>query len=423
MEDLFTDAYLDLFRRLLIALALGFLIGLERGWSKRELEPGRRIAGIRTFGLIGLLGALTMVLARESNLWVIALSFGGLGVLVAAVTHVEAQRTGEYGITTEVAVFIAFVLGALVMTPHVKLAAAAAVITAVILGTKPVLHAWIRRLAPEEIHAVFKLLLISVVLLPVLPDRTFDPWDALNPYEIWWMVVLISAISFLGYFAIKIAGPGRGVLLTGLLGGLVSSTAVTLNLSRLSHLQSEAPRLLAAGIVIASTTMFLRVVLVAAVLRPPLAGVLFLPLLAMTLLGYVSAWWLMRRETARTGPRIQLRNPFELNTALGFGLFLAFILWLTQVLRREIGEMGIYLTAALSGLTDVDAITLSLARLAQDPALLDTAALGILLAALVNTAVKGAIAAVLGGRRLGILVGGIFALQAVLGVVVFLVRG
>ncbi len=423
MEDLFTDAYLDLFRRLLIALALGFLIGLERGWSKRELEPGRRIAGIRTFGLIGLLGALTMVLARESNLWVIALSFGGLGVLVAAVTHVEAQKTGEYGITTEVAVFIAFVLGALVMTPHVKLAAAAAVITAVILGTKPVLHAWIRRLAPEEVHAVFKLLLISVVLLPVLPDRAFDPWNALNPYEIWWMVVLISAISFLGYFAIKIAGPGRGVLLTGLLGGLVSSTAVTLNLSRLSRPQSEAPRLLAAGIVIASTTMFLRIVLVTAVLRPPLAGVLFPAMLAMTLLGYVSAWWLMHRETERTGPRIQLRNPFELNTALGFGLFLAFILWLTQVLRQWIGAAGIYLTAAFAGLTDVDAITLSLARLAQNPALLDTAALGILLAALVNTAVKGAIAAVLGGRRLGILVGGIFALQAVLGVVVFLVRG
>jgi len=146
-------------------------------------------------------------------------------------------------------------------------------------------------------------------------------------------------------------------------------------------------------------------------------------LLAMTLLGYVSAWWLMRRETARTGPRIQLRNPFELNTALGFGFFLALILWLTQVLRREIGEMGIYLTAALSGLTDVDAITLSLARLAQDPALLDTAAVGILLAALVNTAVKGAMAAVLGSRRLGILVGGTFALQAVLGVAVFLVWG
>ncbi len=423
MEDLFTDAYLDLFRRLLVALALGFLIGLERGWSKRKLEPGRRIAGIRTFGLIGLLGALTMVLARESNLWVIALSFGGLGVLVAAISHVEAQKTGEYGITTEVAVFIAFVLGALVMTPHVKLAAAAAVITAVILGTKPVLHAWVRGLAPEEIHAVFKLLLISVVLLPVLPDRTFDPWDALNPYEIWWMVVLISAISFLGYFAIKIAGPGRGILLTGLLGGLVSSTAVTLNLARLARLQSETPRLPAAGIVIASTTMFLRIVLVTGVLRPSLAGVLFLPLLAMTLLGYVSAWWLLRRETARTGPRIQLRNPFELNTALGFGLFLAVILWLTQVLRREIGEMGIYLTAALSGLTDVDAITLSLARLAQDPALLDTAALGILLAALVNTAVKGTMAAVLGGSRLGILVGETFALQAVLGVAVFLVWG
>ncbi|BCX81043.1 hypothetical protein MIT9_P0621 [Methylomarinovum caldicuralii] len=418
MED-----YLILFRNLLIALALGFLIGLERGWSKRELEPGRRIAGIRTFGLIALLGALTMLLARESSLWVITLAFAGLGVLIAAVTYVEAQKTGEYGITTEVAAFIAFVLGALTMTPHVKLAAAAAVITTIVLGTKPVLHAWIRRLSPEELQAVFKLLLISVVLLPILPNRTFDPWNALNPYEIWWMVVLISAISFLGYFAIKIAGPGRGVLLTGLLGGLVSSTAVTLNLSRLARLQPGSERLLAGGIVIASTTMFVRILIVTLLLRPLLTEYLAAPLLAMTAAGYLGTWQLVRRrdgQAAVSGAQSGLRNPFELDTALGFGLFLAFILWLTQVLRQWIGEAGVYLTAVLSGLTDVDAITLSLTRLAEDPALLAVAVRGILLAAVVNTLVKGGMAAVIGGWRLGTAVGGVFLGQIAVGIAILL---
>ncbi len=425
MKAIFTDPYFDLFRRLLVALALGFLIGLERGWSKRELEPGRRIAGIRTFGLISLLGALTMVLGRESGIWVIALAFGGLGVLMASATFVEAQKTGEYGITTEVAAFIAFVLGALAMTPHVQLAAAAAVIATIILGTKPVLHEWVRKLAPEEIYAVFKLLLISVVLLPILPNRTFDPWNALNPYEIWWMVVLISAISFLGYFAIKIAGAGRGILLTGLLGGLVSSTAVTLSLSRLANQQPESCRLLAAGVVIASTTMFLRVLVVATLLRPSLALLLAPPLVAMTLTGCLGAWWLVRHPGKQSvaQPFIRLRNPFEFNTALGFGAFLAFILWLTQVLRLWIGKAGIYLTAAISGLTDVDAITLSLARLAEDPAFLITAERGILLAAVVNTMVKGGMTATIGGRYLGIHIGRIFTFQIAAGVAVLLLQG
>ena len=418
MED-----YLNLFRNLVIALALGFLIGLERGWAKRELEPGRRIAGIRTFGLIALLGGLTVVLGQVSSLWIVAVAFGGLGLLVALVTLVEAQKTGEYGITTEVAALIAFVLGALAMTPYVKLAAAAAVITTIVLGTKPVLHAWLRRLTPEEIHAVFKLALISVVLLPVLPDRTFDPWHALNPYRIWWMVVLISAISFSGYFAIKIAGPGRGILLTGLLGGLVSSTAVTLNLARLARQRACHPRLLAAGIVVASTTMFLRILVITALLRPSLAVALAPPLTVVGATGYLGVWGLVRRQTTVSPENvIELRNPFELDTALGFGAFLAFILWLTQALRQWIGEAGIYLTAAVSGLTDVDAITLSLAQLAADPTLLTVAARGILLAAAVNTLVKGGMAAVIGGRGLGAAVNAIFACQIAVGGAVLLLQ-
>ncbi len=392
------ETYLTLFGNLLVALAIGFLIGLERGWSKRELEPGRRIAGIRTFGLISLLGGLTMLLGRESSIWVIALAFGGLGLLVASAAFIEAQRTGEYGITTEVAAFIAFILGALAMTPHAKLAAATAVITAIILGTKPLLHQWVRKLEAEEIYAVFKLLLISVVMLPILPRRAYDPWGAFNPYEIWWMVVLISAISFVGYFAVKIAGGGRGILLTGMLGGLVSSTAVTLSLSRMAKATPEGHRIFAAGVIAASTTMFPRILIIAGLLRPQLSELLLGPILWVTVIGYLFVWWLVRGQVHRTSKaKLQLQNPFEFGVALRFGLFLAVILWLTQILKDWMGRVGIYLTAAVSGITDVDAITLSLAKLAEDPAMLRIAAVGILLAAAVNTVVKAGMTVFIAG--------------------------
>jgi len=288
------EQYLQLFRNLALALALGFLIGLEQGWSKRELEAGRRIAGVRTFGLISFLGALTMLLSLVVNQWVIALAFGGLGILIASIATIEAHKTGEYGITTEVAALIAFVLGALAMTQYAILAAASAVITTVVLGTKPVLHAWIRKLAPAEIHAVFNLLLISVVMLPILPNHTYDPWQAFNPYEIWWMVVLISAISFVGYFAVKMIGAGRGILLTGMFGGLASSTAVTLSLSKLAKVSKGGEQIFAAGVIAASTTMFPRILLVSAIFRPALAEKLFLPVLLAALSGYASVWWLLR---------------------------------------------------------------------------------------------------------------------------------
>ena len=392
------ETYLTLFGNLLVALAIGFLIGLERGWSKRELEPGRRIAGIRTFGLISLLGGLTMLLGRESSIWVIALAFGGLGLLVASAAFIEAQRTGEYGITTEVAVFIAFILGALAMTPHAKLAAATAVITAIILGTKPLLHQWVRKLEAEEIYAVFKLLLISVVMLPILPRRAYDPWGAFNPYEIWWMVVLISAISFAGYFAVKIAGGGRGILLTGMLGGLVSSTAVTLSLSRMAKATPEGHRIFAAGVIAASTTMFPRILIIAGLLRPQLSELLLGPIVLVTAIGYLFVWWLVRGQVHRASKaKLKLQNPFEFGVALRFGLFLAMILWLTQILKDWMGLAGIYLTAAVSGITDVDAITLSLAKLAEDPAMLRIAAVGILLAAAVNTVVKAGMTVFIAG--------------------------
>lgn len=181
-----------------IALAIGLLIGMERGWKSRGLEEGQRIAGIRTFGLIGLAGGTSALLARELGWPVVAAGLISTAGLMIVAYGLKRQEGEDMGITTNVAAVLAFLLGALAVEGDHSLAAAAAVVTALLLGFKPVLHHWLQRLQPEELYATLKLLLISVVLLPILPDRGFGPWEALNPYRIWLMVVMITGISFAG---------------------------------------------------------------------------------------------------------------------------------------------------------------------------------------------------------------------------------
>ncbi|RME32548.1 MAG: DUF4010 domain-containing protein [Gammaproteobacteria bacterium] len=247
---------LTMLGRLALATALGLLIGLERGWSQRAAREGARLAGLRTFALVGLLGALAGEAGTAGAAWFPALVFLGLTALVIAGHLVEARQTEDYGLTTEIALLVTYVLGLSVSQGHLLTASSVAVVVTILLGMKPQLHRWLQRLEPVEIHALMQLALISVVLLPVLPDRGFGPWEALNPYRIWLMVVLISAISFAGYFATRIAGPRRGLMLTALGGGLASSTAVTLNYARLGREQQALQGLLAAGVLAASTTMF-----------------------------------------------------------------------------------------------------------------------------------------------------------------------
>lgn len=407
--------YLIEFRGLLVALSLGLLIGLERGWSERSGEEGSRVAGIRTFGLISLLGALWQLLSVENTRWLVALAFVAFSLLIAVSSFLEIKQKGDYSITTPVAALIAFGLGALAMSPHLKLAAAAAVIVAVLLGLKPVLHGGLRKLEPQELAAILKLLLISCVLLPILPDDTIDPWNTFNPYEVWWMVVAISGISFAGYFAIKLAGPSRGILLTGLLAGLVSSTAATLSMSRMANTQPALQRLLAAGITIASTTMFLRILLVVSFVQPALIRVLLWPLLPMILSGYAAAAWLVRdQRTIILTSALELKNPFEFGMALRFGAMLGVIMILTQWLQDAYGHAGVLLLAGVSGISDVDAITLSIARLSVSHFSVEAGALAILLAAAVNTVVKCGLAVVIGrGTMARILIATFLAMLAI----------
>jgi len=396
----------QVFYHLGVALAIGLLIGTERGWKERGAGEGQRVAGVRTYGLIGLLGGGVVLLAEHLGPLLAGLAFVGLAGALATVYVVNLRRQDDVGITSLVAGLLTFVFGGLAAAGEVAVAAACAVVTTLLLSYKPLLHQWVGALESKELRAGIKLLLISVVLLPILPDRGYGPWQVLNPYTIWWMVVLIAAISFVGYFAIKIGGARRGTVFTGLFGGLASSTALTLHFARLARHDDGIMPLLAMGILLACGTMFARMLVIAAVVHPPLLPALAVPALVMALLVYGPAlvYWRLKKRM-ETGAAQSLKNPLQLRAALGFGLLLGLVMLLGRALEEWFGELGVLALAAASGVADVDAITLSLARMSSEDLALRVAVAGMVIAAAVNGLAKAGIAAAVGGRRVGLQVG------------------
>lgn len=385
-----------------LALALGLLLGLERGWRGRNVREGGRVAGIRTFALLGLLGGMLMLLARESDVLLLPMGFLGVAIILAVAHRFESRRDEDAGITTLVAALLAFTLGALAVAGHELAAVIVAVVTALILDAKTRLHGFLARLSEVELLAIFKLLLISVVVLPFLPNRGFGPGGVLNPFEIWWLVVLIAALSSIGYFAMRLVGPGRGLLLTGALGGLASSTALTLSFARMHRRSAALSAPLSIGILLACAMMFPRVWLETVLVAPELAPLLVAPLLTMTVLPAAGLLYRPSRMTAPGGTEqeVTLGNPFEMRTALGFGALLVIVMLLSHFGRQLFGDAGVYLVAAVAAVGDVDAITLSLARESTRGLDAEVAQRAIVLSAAVNTVTKGAIAALIGGPRL-----------------------
>ena len=315
----------------------------------------------------------------------------------------QRRVSADVSITSLITMLLTFVLGTLATLDHVNLAVAAAVVTTLLLRFKDVLHGWLKKLEERELHAALQLLLISAVLLPVLPDRGYGPWQALNPYEIWWMVVLIASISFIGYFTMKIAGPGKGVILTGLTAGMASSTALTLHFSRLAQKQGDMKNLLAAGILVACGTMFPRIVLISSLINPALFNALIVPMMVMTLLTLFSAAIIWHKSVDQSPSELtHLINPLELKPALFFGALLVLVILLGKAAIHFFGEAGLYLLAAASGIADVDPINLTLSRMSITDLPLDVAVLGIVIASSTNTLVKAVLAISVGGLGLGI---------------------
>ena len=405
----------DLFRRLALALALGLLIGTERSWHGRAGEEGSRVAGVRTFGLMSLLGGLWGAVAAELN--------GGstsengvplglslmLGIVFAAFAGTTAffrLRAGgerqDYGMTTLIAAYATFALGLLAVIGNMVVAAATAVVITTLLSLKQPLHRWIAAFSEDEILAALKLLVMSLVLLPVLPNRDMGPWEAINPYELWLMVILIAGVSFIGYIAIKLIGERKGILVTALAGGLVSSTAVTMDLAGRAKRMPDQRRLLATGIGLATLTMFIRVFGVVAIIEPSLLISLW-PTLGIAALGCGAValllWpWGTKPQTVDQPTAV---NPLELGTALKFGALLGGILIATKVAQLYLGTAGVYGLAMVSGLADVDAATLSFAKAAPIDLAETVAATAITLLVLSNTFSKMVLAIAVGGRRSG----------------------
>ncbi|MFH4480501.1 MgtC/SapB family protein [Vibrio diabolicus] len=386
---------------LLIALLLGAIVGTQRGWVMRNSAEGSRVAGIRTFSLVGLLGGLVGILASIYTPLLIGFALIALVILTCIAFVIQQKKSGDVSITGVVSIMVVFVLGNLAVLGEAVLAAAAAVITAVVLDNKRELHQALQKLQEYELDAALRLLLISIVMLPLLPNQSYGPWNALNPYEIWWMVVLIASISFVGYFAIKIGGAKRGILFTSVFAGLSSSTALTLQFSHLSREQASISPLLASGILLSCGTMFPRLLIVLSVINPQLVKLLWPIVMAMMVALYIPAWWIWRRsEVEQIEQSNKQTNPLALQSALFFGLVLAVIMLLAHALSDWFGNAGVLILSALSGITDVDAISLTLGRQSTQTLSVTTAALGILIAASVNTIVKMGMVIAIGDKKL-----------------------
>jgi uncharacterized membrane protein (DUF4010 family) len=391
-------------RNFAIALAIGALVGIEREKSKAE-SGSIGIGGIRTFILFSQIGAVSAWLARElDSAWI----FVGAVVVVAASAiagylATTRVRPESLGMTTEMAAVSVTLLGGLSIAGYPALAVALGILTSVALAFKGPMHGLVGRLGDEDIYAGLKLLVATFIVLPVLPNHPVDPWGALNPYKLWLLVILISSLSLIGYVAVRVLGTSRGTAVTGLAGGLASSTAATLHFARRAG--SEKSRAggdaLLMGMLLAWAVMFVRVVVEVAIVNRSLLPGLGLPFGMMAAAALVSAAYFYRSSIggpSRGREELQVKNPFSLTAATRFGLLFAAILVIVQLTQAHLPAGGIYVVAALAGLTDVDAITLSLAEAANAGASPDVAVRGIAIAALANTVVKCALFAGLGGR-------------------------
>jgi uncharacterized membrane protein (DUF4010 family) len=386
--------------RFAVALGLGMLIGLERERAKGQ-DGG---AGVRTFALIALAGAIAGYLQNDLGLdWLALAIFVAVGALLVS-SYVLTAQHGDTGITTEVSALLSFLLGLLCAHGQLQMAAWVAVAMALMLALKDWLHQLARRIDASDVEATLKFAIVTLIILPLVPDHDYGPvpLDVLNPYKVWLMVVLISGLNFVSYLLIKVVGTEHGIGLAGLLGGLASSTAVTLGFSQRSLQAGADARSLALGILLAWTVMFFRVVVMTGLVSVPLGLRLAMAMGALCLVSLGACYWLWRRRPAQARGEVSAgQNPFELGEAIKFGLLFGIVVFVARAAQVYLGEAGLYLAAGVAGLSDVDAITLAMADRARDDAQnLDVAARAIVIAVLANTLVKSGLAASLGSAEL-----------------------
>jgi uncharacterized membrane protein (DUF4010 family) len=394
-----------LIRNFAIALFIGALVGIDRE-KKKVVEPEQGVGGIRTFILFAMAGAVSAWLSQQlDSPWVFIATVAGVAATVIVGYYVQfKQDIGAMGLTTEIAAIVVCLLGGLTLFGYPGIAVALGIATSAILAFKEPIHGMVEKIGSDDLYAGLKLLIATFIVLPLLPNRPVDPLEAINPYRLWLLVILISGMSLVGYVAARALGARRGTALTGIFGGLVSSTAVTLSFAKRSKEDRSGTGIadvLAAGMLLAWVVMVVRVVVLAAVVHAPLVPALLVPLGAMGLVALGIGGFLYFR--AARGSRstsekslVPLSNPFNLGSAIKFAAIFAVILVAVKLAERYLPTQGLYAVAALAGLTDMDAITLSMANYARERGDATTAANGIVVAAFSNTVVKAVIVAVLG---------------------------
>jgi uncharacterized membrane protein (DUF4010 family) len=400
MVDPTTSPLSQVILHLLLAGSLGALIGLEREQS----ESGGTFAGSRTFPLIALYGALVQAFFPD----VLPLAIGILVVPLTVAYVGKIAYEGDIGLTTLVAALLTVVLGA--MTMHSERGAVVAIVTGgavtVLLSVKGPIHEFADRIEEGERRASAKFILVALVVLPTLPDRSVDALYGLNPRFVWLMVVFVTGLGFVAYVLAQALGPERGIAITGIVGGFVSSTATTVSMAEKTTQNATLYHVCAFAVVTASIVMFPRALIEIAVINPALLPTVAVPLVAMTAVGAVAAvvlYW--RTATGETVESKELENPFRLRPALLFGAIFAGVLLVSEYANEWFGASGVYATAFFSGLADVDAMTITLSRLAAEGTVSDeVATTGIVIAAIANTLVKAALVWVLGTYKLGRLV-------------------
>ncbi|MGE5444875.1 MAG: MgtC/SapB family protein [Ignavibacteriales bacterium] len=390
---------------LLIALALGALIGAERGIARvrQRVEEKTSFAGIRTFILISLLGALSLHFVNYFGRVFFVASFFGFILLVTTAYIITSKREMDVGTTTEVTAILTFLYGALCITEYRLVAVVLAIFTTVILYTKKPAHSFLGRITDEEFYATLKFAIIAFVILPFLPKNVY--FGFFNPYEIWLIVVIVSGVEFVGYVVMKLLAPRKGIAIIGLLSGIVSSTALVLNASRESKEEGTITNSLAFSSALASSMAFLKIVILVYIVNRAIVDGVMLPMAIMFILGMIGAFFLWRRiKVEKEVEMINLKSPFTLSPALKFGVFFAFIIFLTTLGNKYLGVSGVYATSALGGIASLNAPTVSLAELARGEITARIATFGIVIAACINTISKAGIALLLGSKEFSKLV-------------------
>lgn len=388
-----------------VALGIGLLFGIERGWKTREDAAGSRTAGIRTFTIIGLLGGTVGVIAESAGTpltvaggIVLGLGFAGFAITFGMMCRDENLADKDYSATTAIAGMLAFALSAYAMVGNFRAAAAAAVAAAGLLALRNDIHGFVKVITWPELRSALILLAMTFIVLPVVPDDPIGPFGGVNPREVWLMAIILAGVAFIGYAAVKYFGARHGVLIAAAAGGLASSTAVTATNARRAAAGEGSPLLLAAGVALATAVSFVRVIAIAAVLNAALLPYVAPPLIAATIIAVGFAlvatyWWEGRDKKA---PVLKVKNPFGFWSVVGFAIVLVAIILVGRVLSETLGTAGAIVGAVVLGLGDVNAVTISMARLAPQPLSVQVASIAILVAVVSNTISKLLIGAVAG---------------------------